>query len=94
MCVAVMAGWVGGGASPSLDFFHCVSRPQHNNVYVLALTRRNSNVTAVFVFLEKLVEVMREYFGQLEEVRAVGGTTRPRNKTLGCVALSTGIYPG
>ena len=42
-------------------------RVQHNNVYVLALTRRNSNVTAVFVFLEKLVEVMRDYFGQLEE---------------------------
>ena len=36
---------------------------------MLALTRRNSNVTAIFVFLEKLVEVMREYFGQLEEVR-------------------------
>lgn len=40
---------------------------QHNNIYVLALSRRNSNVTAVFVFLEKLVEVMTEYFGQLEE---------------------------
>lgn len=51
-------------------------RLQHNNVYVLALTRRNSNVTAVFVFLEKLVEVMREYFGQLEEV---GGTAGRRS---------------
>jgi hypothetical protein len=33
----------------------------------VALTKRNSNVTAIFVFLERLVEIMREYFGQLEE---------------------------
>jgi hypothetical protein len=40
---------------------------QHNNIYLVALCRRNSNVTAVFVFLERLVEIMREYFGTLEE---------------------------
>ena len=40
---------------------------QHNNVYIVALTRRNSNVTSVFVFLERLVEIMKEYFGTLEE---------------------------
>ena len=40
---------------------------QHNNVYVLALTKVNSNVTAIFVFLERLVDIMKEYFGTLEE---------------------------
>ena len=30
---------------------------QHNNLYVLALTRKNSNVMVILVFLEKLVEV-------------------------------------
>jgi len=40
---------------------------QHNNIYIVALTRRNSNVTSVFVFLERLTEILREYFGTLEE---------------------------
>jgi hypothetical protein len=30
---------------------------QHNNLYVLAVTRKNSNVAAILVFLERLVEV-------------------------------------
>ena len=30
---------------------------QHNNLFVLALTRKNSNVMVILVFLEKLVEV-------------------------------------
>lgn len=40
---------------------------QHNNIFIVALTRKNSNVTSIFVFLERLVDIMREYFGQLEE---------------------------
>ena len=40
---------------------------QHNNVYIVALTRKNSNVLAILVFLERLVEIMRDYFGSLEE---------------------------
>jgi AP-1 complex subunit mu len=40
---------------------------QHNNLYLLALTRKNSNVMVMLVFLEKLVEIMNEYFGSLEE---------------------------
>ena len=40
---------------------------QHANIYLVALTKRNSNVTSIFVFLERLVEIMREYFGLLEE---------------------------
>lgn len=34
---------------------------------VLALTRRNSNVMAILVFLDKLVQVFTEYFLSLEE---------------------------
>jgi hypothetical protein len=30
---------------------------QHANVYLVALTRKNSNVMVILVFLEKLVEV-------------------------------------
>lgn len=30
---------------------------QHNNLFVLALTRKNSNVMVILVFLERLVEV-------------------------------------
>lgn len=30
---------------------------QHNNVYLVALTRKNSNVVMILVFLEKLIEV-------------------------------------
>lgn len=41
---------------------------QHNNIYLVALTRRNANVTSVFVFLERLIEILKEYFGTLEEV--------------------------
>jgi AP-1 complex subunit mu len=40
---------------------------QHNNVYIVALTRKNSNVLTILVFLERLVEIMKEYFGSLEE---------------------------
>lgn len=40
---------------------------QHNNVYIVALTRKNSNVLAILVFLERLVEILRDYFGSLEE---------------------------
>jgi AP-1 complex subunit mu len=40
---------------------------KHNNLYLVALTRKNSNVMVILVFLEKLVEIMNEYFGSLEE---------------------------
>jgi AP-1 complex subunit mu len=40
---------------------------QHNNIYIVALTRRNTNVTSLFVFLERLVGILVEYFGTLEE---------------------------
>ena len=34
---------------------------QHNNLYILAVTRKNSNVAAILVFLERIVEVSDNY---------------------------------
>lgn len=47
-------------------------RPQylyirHNNLYLLALTKRNTNATEILLFLHKVVEVFTEYFKELEE---------------------------
>ncbi|ANB10944.1 Apm1p [Sugiyamaella lignohabitans] len=40
---------------------------QHNNLYLLALTKRNSNAAQILLFLHKIVEVLTEYFKELEE---------------------------
>jgi len=40
---------------------------RHNNLYLLALTKRNSNAAEVLLFLHKIVEVFTEYFKELEE---------------------------
>eukprot|EP01138_Halocafeteria_seosinensis_P008762 gb/GECG01008956.1/.p1 GENE.gb/GECG01008956.1/~~gb/GECG01008956.1/.p1 ORF type:complete len:430 (+),score=43.82 gb/GECG01008956.1/:1-1290(+) len=40
---------------------------QHRNVYLLALTKRNSNVALILSFLSQIVQIMCEYFGELEE---------------------------
>lgn len=40
---------------------------RYSNVYLLAITKRNSNAMMMLFFLQKLVEVMKEYFGELEE---------------------------
>jgi AP-1 complex subunit mu len=40
---------------------------KHNNVYLLALTRRNSNAFEILQFLHKVVQVLTEYFKELEE---------------------------
>lgn len=40
---------------------------RHSNVLLLAVTRKNSNITMVLYFLHKLTEVMRDYFGEVEE---------------------------
>ncbi|EKV14222.1 AP-1 adaptor complex subunit mu, putative [Penicillium digitatum PHI26] len=37
------------------------------NLYILALTKRNTNATEILLFLHKLVEVFTEYFKVLEE---------------------------
>jgi len=40
---------------------------QHNNLYLLALTRRNSNISAILVYLHKIKEVFEQYFQDLQE---------------------------
>lgn len=49
-----------GRTRAQLDRIASLSNLQHNNVYILALTTKNSNVTAILVFLERLVEVRRQ----------------------------------
>jgi len=40
---------------------------QHNNLYLLAVTRLNTNAMAVVSFLHSLITVFAHYFGELEE---------------------------
>eukprot|EP00128_Syssomonas_multiformis_P000960 Colp12_sorted_trinity150504_noHs@19979 len=40
---------------------------KHNNLYIVATTRKNANVTMTFVYLHNLVKVFTEYFKELEE---------------------------
>jgi len=40
---------------------------KHNNVYLLAVTKRNSNAMMILMFLYKLVQVFCDYFKELEE---------------------------
>jgi len=40
---------------------------KHKNLYLLAVTRRNSNVALILVFLSRLAEVFQDYFGELNE---------------------------
>lgn len=39
----------------------------HNNLYLVALTKGNTNVAEVFLFLHKVVGVLVDYFKELEE---------------------------
>ncbi|KAJ3091895.1 AP-1 complex subunit mu-1 [Quaeritorhiza haematococci] len=40
---------------------------RHNNLYLLAMTKKNSNAATILLFLHKLCEVFTEYFKELEE---------------------------
>ena len=40
---------------------------QHQNLYIVSVTRTNANAALVFSFLHKLVLVMSEYFKEIEE---------------------------
>ena len=40
---------------------------RHNNLYLLAITKRNSNAAELLLFLHRIVEVFTEYFKELEE---------------------------
>ncbi|GMM37466.1 Apm1 protein [Saccharomycopsis crataegensis] len=39
----------------------------HNDLYILALTRNNDNALEIMLFLNKLIEVLTQYFKNLEE---------------------------
>lgn len=39
----------------------------HNNLYICALTTKNENIMAIIVFMSKLIEVLTQYFKNLEE---------------------------
>jgi AP-1 complex subunit mu len=41
---------------------------RYNNLLLMSVTKRNSNVALMLVYLYKLAEVFRDYFGELEEV--------------------------
>uniref|UniRef100_A0A6B2L4Z2 MHD domain-containing protein n=1 Tax=Arcella intermedia TaxID=1963864 RepID=A0A6B2L4Z2_9EUKA len=40
---------------------------KHNNVFLLAVTRRNADATMVLLFLHTIIKVFEEYFSALEE---------------------------
>lgn len=40
---------------------------RHNNLYLVALSRRNTNAAELLLFLHKLTSVLQEYFKELEE---------------------------
>ncbi|XP_073259614.1 AP-1 complex subunit mu-1-like [Porites lutea] len=40
---------------------------KYNNLYLVAMTKKNANVALIFVFLHKMVQVFTEYFKELEE---------------------------
>lgn len=57
------------GASPVLaadDGVHFLF-VKHNNLYLMGITKKNSNAATIVIFLHKLVEVFTEYFKVLEE---------------------------
>ncbi|CAN6644562.1 AP-1 complex subunit mu-1-I [Trichomonascus vanleenenianus] len=39
----------------------------HNNLYLMALTKRNSNAAEILLFLHRIVKVLTEYFKELAE---------------------------
>ncbi|KAJ3289052.1 AP-1 complex subunit mu-1 [Borealophlyctis nickersoniae] len=40
---------------------------RHNNLYLVAMTKKNSDAATILLFLHKLIEVFTEYFKELEE---------------------------
>ncbi|RSH77619.1 AP-1 complex subunit mu-1 [Apiotrichum porosum] len=40
---------------------------RHNNLYLLAMSKRNSNAAEIILFLHRLVSVLTEYFKEVEE---------------------------
>lgn len=40
---------------------------QHNNLYLLTITKRNSNIALMLMYLYRIVSVFKDYFGEIEE---------------------------
>lgn len=40
---------------------------KHRNIYIVAVAKRNPNLTMIFSFLHKVVDILIDYFNQLEE---------------------------
>ena len=40
---------------------------QHNNLYLLALTKSNANAVALLTFLHRIIAIFKHYFNELEE---------------------------
>ncbi|KAI9458504.1 Mu homology domain-containing protein [Boletus coccyginus] len=50
-------------SSQGVNYMHI----RHSNLYILALSKRNSNAAEVIIFLHRLTQVFVEYFKELEE---------------------------
>ncbi|KZT60062.1 clathrin adaptor, mu subunit [Calocera cornea HHB12733] len=50
-------------SSGGVNYMHI----RHSNLYLLALSKRNSNAAEIIIFLHRLVSVLIEYFKELEE---------------------------
>ena len=40
---------------------------KHRNIYIVLISHLNPNVTMIFCFLHKLVNILISYFGRLED---------------------------
>ncbi|KAG6815760.1 AP-1 complex subunit mu-1, partial [Tephrocybe sp. NHM501043] len=50
-------------SSQGINYMHI----RHSNLYLLALSKRNSNAAEIIIFLHRLTQVLIEYFKELEE---------------------------
>lgn len=57
-----------GNLTPIIQTPECTyAYIKYNNLYIVSTTKKNANISLVFVFLHKVVHVMQEYFKELEE---------------------------
>jgi len=55
-------------ASPLIKTEECTfAYIKHSNVYIVATTRKNSNIAMLFTLLHRVCQVMQEYFKEVEE---------------------------
>ncbi|EGI59321.1 AP-1 complex subunit mu-1 [Acromyrmex echinatior] len=57
-----------GNLTPIIQTPECTyAYIKYNNLYIVSTTKKNANISLIFVFLHKVVHVMQEYFKELEE---------------------------